>query len=431
MAKTLFYFSTILIITVLLFAGRVSAYETGNGFLCVDGSGSVSLAADFQAALDAVSSAYTDVRLISGNFLMPSLPTGHFGITVGYSLTISGGWNEGCSSKNTRRPDLTILTGGTKQTVQGGVLAITVEDNSLAAVAVSNLTIKNGRSGESGGGFSFLHTNTLGITALRVTLNLSDIITENNATDGSGSGIYIADNNTDGGTIVNISACQVLDNSSLDNGGGVYIQTGLGDITLVNNIFAGNTVANGNGGGAFISGGGGANITLTNNTITANTAENNNGGGIFLTLTDGSSQLNIYNNIIYNNNNVAGGSGEDLYIENPNGNTVNIYNTDFNSVENAGFYISNNTKLNNIDNINANPEFEDVGNNNFHLKDSSPAINAGNNSALHLPDYDIDGSERVQDGTVDMGAYESTTSSTVIGGEGCFIATAADGNTGR
>jgi hypothetical protein len=56
-------------------------------------------------------------------------------------------------------------------------------------------------------------------------------------------------------------------------------------------------------------------------------------------------------------------------------------------------------------NISADPLFFDPSSN-FHLLFGSPAIDAGDNSAPGLPTTDFDGNPRIQNGTVDMGAYE-------------------------
>ena len=421
MRITAFHLSTV-IISILLFTANAGAFETENGFLCVNGIGA-NLAADFQAALDAVTNTNDEVRLIAGTFSVPTGPASHFSLTVEHSLEISGGWNADCSSQSAGSPGLTKLQGGTKQTVPGGVLSVTVEDNSVATVSIHNLTIQNGNTGDGGGGFYFFHTPD---SALQATLELNDVIVEDNLADNSGAGIYISDDNTFGGTFVTISSCRILNNSSLRNGGGLYINPGEGNTILVNNLVAGNDATD-DGGGVYISNTAVYDIILTNNTITGNTTRNNNGGGLSVSLGDVSSQLALYNNIIYNNDaNTA--IGDDIYVNNTNENTVTIRNTDFNSAQDTGFYIENDTNLNNINNLNVAPKFEDPAGDNYHLLESSQAINAGYNSAPHLPDYDLDGEDRVQDGTVDMGAYEfPVDDKTVIGGEGCFIATAAYG----
>ena len=43
---------------------------------------------------------------------------------------------------------------------------------------------------------------------------------------------------------------------------------------------------------------------------------------------------------------------------------------------------------------------------NYRVYQGSPDIDAGNDRARNLPDTDLDGEDRLQDGTVDMGAYE-------------------------
>lgn len=63
-------------------------------------------------------------------------------------------------------------------------------------------------------------------------------------------------------------------------------------------------------------------------------------------------------------------------------------------------------------NISAYPRFLDRAGKDFHLRAGSPAIDAGNGTALVLPDDDFDGNQRVIDGhgdgtaVLDMGAFE-------------------------
>ena len=60
------------------------------------------------------------------------------------------------------------------------------------------------------------------------------------------------------------------------------------------------------------------------------------------------------------------------------------------------------------DNIDADPQFVDTTNFDFHLSDYSPCINAGkpDTTGLNLPATDLDGNPRIFDGRVDIGAYE-------------------------
>ena len=50
--------------------------------------------------------------------------------------------------------------------------------------------------------------------------------------------------------------------------------------------------------------------------------------------------------------------------------------------------------------------FNNPDENDYELSTASPLINAGDNSASNLPDYDINYGWRIGQGTVDIGAYE-------------------------
>jgi hypothetical protein len=56
-------------------------------------------------------------------------------------------------------------------------------------------------------------------------------------------------------------------------------------------------------------------------------------------------------------------------------------------------------------NIDEDPMFLNPSNNDYHLLNNSPCVNAGSNSYIFW-DYDLDGNPRVYDGIVDMGCYE-------------------------
>ncbi|MCK5408437.1 MAG: T9SS type A sorting domain-containing protein, partial [Candidatus Krumholzibacteria bacterium] len=57
-------------------------------------------------------------------------------------------------------------------------------------------------------------------------------------------------------------------------------------------------------------------------------------------------------------------------------------------------------------NLDEDPLFVDGVGGDYHLSEGSPAIDAGDNSATHLPLTDIDGNPRIVGVAVDMGAYE-------------------------
>ena len=57
-------------------------------------------------------------------------------------------------------------------------------------------------------------------------------------------------------------------------------------------------------------------------------------------------------------------------------------------------------------NISAAPLFFDPANNDYHLCQGSPAIDAGDTTGIDLPTTDLDGNPRVLDGHIDIGAYE-------------------------
>ena len=59
------------------------------------------------------------------------------------------------------------------------------------------------------------------------------------------------------------------------------------------------------------------------------------------------------------------------------------------------------------------PLFVDLVNGDFHLQPNSPCINSGNNSYV-TSSTDLDGNPRIVGGTVDMGAYEYPTPTSII-----------------
>lgn len=133
------------------------------------------------------------------------------------------------------------------------------------------------------------------------------------------------------------------------------------------------------------------NFTVVNNTLS------NNRIGI---LVSGRQDLGAVMNGTVANNIVANGSQTGITIDTDFEPAVtNRYNLVFNNLNNW-FTPGANT-------LYADPQF--VGAGDFHLQSTSPAVNAGDNSAIPAGIATaLDGTPRIQGGTIDMGAYERT-----------------------
>ncbi len=190
------------------------------------------------------------------------------------------------------------------------------------------------------------------------------VISNNTAAGGSGGGVYFG--------VINNS---LISSNRASSGGGAYSNT-LNNCILKNN-FAGNT-----GGGAF-------NSTLVNCTIVSNAAPiaapAPNGGGV----TGGS----LNNCILYYNSGAAGS----------------------NFLGNVAINSCCTTPLptNGVGNITNDPAFVNLSGNDFHLQSNSPCINSGNNSYV-TNTTDFDGNPRIVGGTVDIGAYEFQSPSSIL-----------------
>jgi len=153
-----------------------------------------------------------------------------------------------------------------------------------------------------------------------------------------------------------------------------------GTPTITNNIISGNNVS----GISFSF----SSPSITNNTITRNGASGISCGNSFPTIT---------NNIITEN----GTTNDSSYgIYNYRGNPTIDYNCVWgNGLNGNKNYFGCNPGFNDIY---LDPQFTS----NFHLKQTSPCIDAGLNTAPGILPIDKDGNPRIVNGIVDMGAYE-------------------------
>ena len=257
-------------------------------------------------------------------------------------------------------------------------------------------TIQNGKAGS--GGAVYLCSNSY-------FYNCSFI---NNTSDGQGGAIYsitplnehskniiencIFENNTAsmGGAIfdntgLTLTNCRFIGNNATTKGGAYYVYMNKFP-EVANCIFANNTASEG---GAIYNRG---NITMTNCNIIGNTALNSKGG-----LYNEVKYSRFYNSIFWNNT-VSG-------VANQIEGECNLINC---AVE-GGYEGTNIIDLSPFNNGSDNknyPMFKDPMEYDFELLLESPLINAGDNSALNLPEFDINYGWRIGQGKVDIGAYE-------------------------
>ncbi|MFZ3211357.1 MAG: carboxypeptidase regulatory-like domain-containing protein [Terriglobales bacterium] len=352
---------------------------------------------------------------------------------------------------------VTIIDGGGKAAV------VTFNGGEGSSSVLNGFTIQNGTATLSppyDGGGIYISSASPTIT--------NNVIQNNTAcSDGGGIAVLAGSPRIQGNTIQN----NTQSGCSGGSGGGGISLLGAGVAQIVGNVIANNTWPSGNGGGISMNAAG--TPTIKNNVITGNTATGVSpaaqGGGISMV---NDSDPVIVQNLIYNN---TAGQGSGVYFLVPSGsrgpilvsNTIiggsggsqgvavyaNGYDNQaqfFNNLligpsgQNAvycdGTYQQQSPTFANNDasspggtglagtcsgqssqngNISADPQFVNASAGNFHLQLTSPAVDAGTNSAPDLPQTDYAGNPRILDGnndcvsTVDIGAYELVLSANV------------------
>ncbi len=276
----------------------------------------------------------------------------------------------------------TLIIEGGGITVSGNNASRVFEVNSGANVTLNGMTITSGASSKGSG------------VSNNGTLTLNNSVVSGNSSTDDGGGLW------NGGALT-ISNSTISGNSAASDGGGIDDDGG-SSVTISNSIFSGNSAGSGDGGGMDNA----APLTITNSTFSGNSA-GDDGGGLWndgaLTITNSTFSGNsavegggIYNNngtTTLNNSIVANSTGGDCVQV---GGTVN---TSHSLVEGGGCGVTNG--------VNGNRAGVDPAlNGDLTLSASSPAINAGSN-ALVIGSTDLAGNPRIQNGIVDMGAFES------------------------
>lgn len=210
----------------------------------------------------------------------------------------------------------------------------------------------------------------------------------------SGGALYITNTPKIGADILTIEKCVFIDNSAVYAGGSAFLN-GTTASSWINCIFSGNSANhNTSGYGGAIYHGSSGDIYFTNCTFSKNEAQAD-GGGIYV-----GGSATIVNCIFWDNKDTLKVvSDEEAQIYETTSFLAAVTDTDWMN------YTGSEPTI-----ITDNPEFEPTSEYGLHLKSISPCIDDGDNDALYLSLEDFDGNCRIENVTVDMGAYEQSCS---------------------
>ncbi len=391
-------------------------------------------------------------------------------IQVGGTLNFQNGMLQNCTTTNnggaigtTGGTHSITITNSTLQNNSSGFNGGAISQTGTGSVlSISNSIFSNNRAGLAtvtnlqGGAVNYSGdaTGSFSITGSTFTSNKAQATSSTNT---NGGAVYLTINGT--GNIGTISGSTFTNNqaqngSGLNNGGAIY-KTGVGSLTTSNNNLIGNSAAT-DGGGIFqnqgdlyvlhstISGnsatgnGGGienvsnGTLTLINSTVSGNTAGTNGGG---IQDTEFANPTFLRNCTITNNTAATGGGMHmtltqglaDIGNSIIAGNTATTSAPDyFGDITSKGYNLFSSSSgigsaLAGTDIVNASPGLAALANNGgttqtHALLAGCPAIAAGSNAlavdltnsnSVLTTDQRGAGFARIQQGTVDIGAYES------------------------
>ncbi|HEY1685796.1 MAG TPA: right-handed parallel beta-helix repeat-containing protein [Tepidisphaeraceae bacterium] len=232
------------------------------------------------------------------------------------------------------------------------------------------------------------------------------IITGNRSSVGNGGGIY----NGNGSSPL-ITNTTISNNFAFSVGGGIDNRSNSSP-TLINCSITGNTAQAGGGGVYDYAAATFIDCLLTGNSSPGNGFNPNTGSGGAIE-TENTGVLTLINCTIAQNTDVQGAGGiknnstaapiiTNSILWGDSANEIVSTHTPtitYSDIDQSGFAGSNH-------NIDTDPLFVNPSGGNFRLEPTSPGVDMGLNSAIAGTDTDVSGAPRINNGTVDMGAYE-------------------------
>jgi hypothetical protein len=224
-------------------------------------------------------------------------------------------------------------------------------------------------------------------------LSISNLTIRDGASTQQGGGLKMADS---AGFVGNVTVERVIFDSNLSAtfGGGLLVASDGGLLNVRNNLFLGNRCSGNNCAiSATANVASGVRAYFGGNTIVANACA----AGAPATCNVGGVRIGGSAHALFYNNAFAFNTGTDLAIQAPN---VEVYNNNINVITGTPSMSSGNLAL-------SDPVFVNPFAGDYRLQLASPLRNAGIGT-YELSSVDLDGNERVNEGVVDIGAYENT-----------------------